>query len=286
MNKKNNINVVVLGADGMLGNAMYKYLNQSNIKTFGTSRKKAPEYYFFDADCFNNNIFKKLLKKFKPDYIINCIGYIRPKNESPEEFKKALMVNSVFPQKLSLACLKFGIKLIHFSTDCVFSGNDGPYTRQDIPDELNIYGLSKFLGETRELPNVTIRTSIIGRELSNNRNLLDWFLGVSEKKVNGYKNVFWNGISTITAAKIVKTIIDKNIEFKKPLIQITSNKVSKYDLLCSFKNIFKKDIIIKPFYGIKSDKTLTPSEEQKKYFSKIIPSIEKQILELKKFYER
>ena len=283
--KKNIKTVLVLGADGMLGNAIFKYFKENNINVIGTSRKNTQEYYFFDVNSFSLSSFEDLLKKYKISYIINCIGYIRPKDNSYEEINNSLLVNSIFPQKLSLVCLKLCIKLIHFSTDCIFSGKRVYYEDCDIPDESNIYGVSKFLGEVKELPNITIRTSIIGREVNNNRNLLDWFLATEEKEVGGYKEVFWNGVSTITVAKIVKKIIDNNIVFEKPIVQIASDKISKYDLLCIFKRIFNKDIIIKPDFSIKSNKTLKASDVQIKYFQEFLLPIEDQILELKNFYE-
>jgi dTDP-4-dehydrorhamnose reductase len=150
---------------------------------------------------------------------------------------------------------------------------------------VGIYCVSKFLGEVRQLPSLTIRTSIIGRELNNNRNLLDWFLSTTSHSVNGFAQVYWNGVSTITIAKIIKLIIEENINFNKPLIQIASDTVTKYDLLCFFKDIFNKDIDIIKYLDTASNKTLIPSIEQEKFFKNLIPPIKNQIEELKKFYE-
>ena len=277
--------VVVLGADGMLGNAIFRYLKTTNIDVIGTSRRNNSSYYFFDAERFTKKSFDLLIKDISPLYVINCIGYIRPNGESLLELRKALILNSIFPQNLSIACLNHNVRLIHFSTDCIFSGNDGPYKDSAQSDEKGIYGMTKFLGEVRQLPNITIRTSIIGRELGGKKNLLDWFLSVNEKEINGFKNVYWNGISTVTAAKIVEKIIRKRIDFEQPIIQVASETVSKYELLNIFKDVYKKDIIINKLPDIKSDKTLILSITQKKFFKNLIPSIREQVRELKKFYE-
>jgi len=283
IDKKNK--VLVLGADGMLGNAVFRYLKERNIDVSGTSRKNITEYDFFNVESFNETVFTSLVERHKPQFIINCIGYIRPNAEDLPEFKKALLINSIFPQNLSIACCKHKIRLIHFSTDCVFSGEDGPYKENDQPDETSLYGVTKLLGEVRQLPNITIRTSLIGRELRGSRNLLDWFLATQEKEINGYKNVLWNGISTITAAKIIYKIIVDEIEFEQPLIQIASETVSKYELLNIFKEVYSKDVVINEFLDINNNRTLIPSSVQEKLFPGMVTSLKEQIEELKNIYE-
>ncbi len=269
----------------MLGNAIKAYfLKNSDFFVVGTNRENVKNSgIFFNIDeNFRENI-QRIIKIEKPEYVLNCIGFIRPTDTS-EDFKKAILINSIFPQILSQICLAGGVRLIHFSTDCIFSGRKGSYSEVDIPDETSIYGVSKYLGELKQLPNLTIRTSIIGRERDVSKNLLDWFLNVTDKKVVGYKNVMWNGVTTLTIAKIMERIIENNLNFEKPLIQITSDKLSKYKLLDSFKEIFQKDVQVIPEEKNISDRTLIPSVEQEKYFQDIIPSIHEQIKELKDFY--
>lgn len=276
-------NVLILGADGMLGNAIYKYLNEKKINAIGTSRKDN-SFLYFNVEEFNYDYLGKLINKHKPEYIINCIGYIRPGDDALS-YKKALIINSVFPQNLSTFCLKNKINLIHFSTDCIFNGDNGPYKEDALADESGIYGVSKFLGEVRELPNITIRTSIIGHEFGSNRNLLNWFLNNEEKEINGFSKVYWNGISTLVAAKVIFKIINDKIKFNKPIIQLASNTVSKYELLNIFKKVYQKEIVINEISNPVINKTLIPSTEQDIFFKDIIKSLDDQIFELKEFYE-
>lgn len=286
MNQNNKkIKVVVLGAEGMLGNAIFKYLKINGIEATGTSRRENSEYHFFDAELFTEQSFGLLVEQIAPAYIINCIGYIRPNGEDASEYKKAIILNSIFPQNLSRACLKHKINLIHFSTDCIFSGKNGPYKDTDLSDEKSIYGVTKFLGEIHDLPNLTIRTSIIGRELGSTKNLLEWFLKTKEKEIIGYRNVYWNGISTVTAAKIIHRIINDDIKFDQPIIQIASEVISKYELLNLFKDIYQKNTIINESSEPESNKTLIPSKVQTEHFQDLILPLYDQVKEIKKFYE-
>lgn len=278
--------VLVLGAEGMLGNAVFRYLRANKeLDVVGTGRRSNTKFHFLDAETFGYEDFSTLVAQYNPSYIVNCIGYIRPAGETLEELKKSLRINSLFPQNLALGCTQHGVRFIHFSTDCVFSGNRGPYSEHAFSDETSIYGVSKFLGEVKSLPHLTIRTSIIGREFGTNRNLLDWFLSAEDSSIRGYTNVFWNGISTVTAAKIVERVISKDIVFDQSVIQIASETMSKYELLQLFKAIYKKDVSIEPHDQAISNKTLVPSNAQATYFSDLIPSLKEQILELKEFYE-
>ncbi len=281
--------ILILGIDGMLGNALARYLEmKDDFIICKTTRKEkvnsnnSAEYFFNVENNFTGKILA-IINATKPSVIINCIGFIRP-DDTREDLDKSILINAFFPQILSQVCFDNKIRLIHFSTDCIFNGRKGEYTELDFPNEKAIYGVSKYLGETKQVPNLTIRTSIIGKEISNQRNLLDWFLATKNSKVKGYRNVFWNGITTITMARIVERIISQDIIFNKPLIQIASNRVSKFELLGYFQEIFKKDIIIEPDDEVISDKTLIPSVEQDMFFNDLVPAIKDQIVELKKLY--
>lgn len=278
--------VLIFGADGMLGNAVYRYLFSFDFDVAGTSRKKDSAYFYFDAEEFKQSSFEDIVKSIKPDYVINCIGLIRPNVNDFSDVNKALLINSVFPKNLSLACNRLGIRLIHFSTDCVFSGSKGNYDYDDMSDEAGIYGMSKFLGETCAPSSLTIRTSIIGLELSGSRNLLNWFLSVGEGEAGGFSEVLWNGITTLTAAKIIKKIIDENLWFDENLIQLTSETVSKLDLLKMVKEIYGLKTKLVANNSVKSDKTLNGWKMQKYYFSEELKGLYEQIRDLKDFYDK
>jgi len=283
------VKVLVLGSDGMLGNAVVKYLSGfPSLRLYKTHKnvnlcKDSRSYSLFIDQGFVVKL-QDLLNKIKPDWIINCLGVIRPGN-SFEDYKNTIVVNSVLPRILSLYCEGGNSKLIHVSTDCVFSGKVGNYGVYDLPDEESVYGISKLLGECSGRNTLTIRTSIIGIEIGTQRNLLNWFLENKEGVVEGYSNVFWNGVTTLTLAKIIQRIINyRDLKFKDPVLQICSQKVSKFDLLNMFNDVFNKKISIIERKDIKSDKTLRSSPEQKELFSDLIPSLEEQLKELKSFY--
>lgn len=285
-NVSGNRTVLILGAEGMLGNAIFSYLKSRGVYVVGTSRKKElTTYEFFEAEKFQEKTLNEWIKKFNPYYILNCIGYIRPLDRSLYELNKLLAINALFPQKLVVACRMHRLRLIQFSTDCVFSGKAGPYDDTALPDETGAYGLSKFLGEIRDLPSITLRTSIIGKELETQRNLLDWFLSCSDAEIQGYTEVWWNGVTTITIAKIVERILNNRMDFSQPIIQLASETINKYQLLNIFRDVYGKKTNIIPFAGITSNKTLIPSVIQKKYFQDLIPPLRNQIIELKEFYQ-
>lgn len=283
------LRVLVLGSDGMLGNAVVKYLSKfSDIELYKThrackSRRGARDFGLVIEQGFVPNLLK-LLDKIKPDWIVNCLGLIRPK-DSFEDYKLAITVNSLLPKVLSLYCEGKNSRVINISTDCVFSGKTGGYKIHDIPDDVSIYGVSKFLGESSGHNTITIRTSIVGIEIGTRRNLLNWFLENEEAKVSGYSNVFWNGVTTLTSAKVIHRIISRNIKFGDPIFHLCSEKLSKFDLLKIFKEVFNKKVVVVEKKDIVSDRTLKPSPIQKKLFSDLIPPLKEQIEELRTFYE-
>ncbi|MCX6730652.1 MAG: SDR family oxidoreductase [Candidatus Roizmanbacteria bacterium] len=275
--------ILVLGAGGMLGSMLFRYLSEKiDFHTIGTLSKNEGEMIPFLVDFTFRKQIQTIVSQIKPDYIINCIGYIRP-NKSYTSFKNALLINAIMPKYLSEYCLLNNIRFIHISTDCVFSGNKGNYSDTDLPDESSIYGITKYLGEACKPPNITLRTSIVGREDKSTKNLLEWFIKTKEEVIDGYSKVLWNGVTTLTLSKIIYRIIKKEIYFNKPLIQIASAPMSKYHLLHIFREVYNKKITIKKNASIKSNKTLLASKEQEKYFSDIIAPLDVQLYELREY---
>jgi len=280
--------VLVLGSDGMLGNAVVKYFSSfKDFQVYKTHRtikssKSSSDLKFVVKEGFVPDLVA-LLDKVKPDWIVNCLGVIRP-DKTFEDYKLSIMANSVLPRVLSLYCESRSSKLIHISTDCVFTGKKGDYLITDIPDEVSVYGVSKFLGESFGRNTVTIRTSIIGIEIGTKRNLLNWFLENKEDVVSGYSNVFWNGVTTLTLAKVIHRIISKKLKIEDNILQVCSEKLSKYDLLNIFSEVFNKEVTIVRESSTKSNKTLEPSLAQKELFSDLIPTLKEQVEALKIFY--
>lgn len=277
---------LLLGSNGMLGNAIEQvFASNPVIDLYTTSREgnKTEKDISFVVDQSVTQSLEKILNQLQPDYVVNAIGLIRPGKSETDQYN-AFFINSYFPRILSKIVENKKTFFIHVSTDCVFDGKKGDYTESDIPNELGVYGLSKYLGETSGSKSLTIRTSIIGREKGTTRNLLDWFLSETSPKVTGYRNVIWNGVTTITLSKIISRIIERDLRFERPVIQVASEKISKYDLLHLFKDIFEKNISIDIDEINKSDKSIVPTPEQEIHFSDLIGTLSDQIRELKASY--
>lgn len=244
--------ILIFGIGGMLGHKIFMQTQKlPDFEVFGTIRdKSSPSIFkdsrniFFNINCENLNLVRMVVESVKPDLVINCIGLIKQKiDDTPQSIALAFKINSLFPQKLSLYSRKYNFRLIHFSTDCIFSGEKGNYNIYDIPDSNDIYGQSKYLGEIYAPNNLTIRTSIIGHELNSSLSLVDWFLS-QEKEVYGYKNAIFSGLPTVEIAEILLKYIIKNKNLNG-LIHLGGHPISKYDLLVLISKQYNKKIIVK-----------------------------------------
>ncbi len=246
--------ILILGSNGMLGSTLYKYLKyKKNIHVLGTSRE-SKRIRGQDKNIilkFDVNFLKSLEKKIRtisPDIIINCIGIVKSeviKHKSTYVYK----INSKLPKFLNYISKKNNFKLIHISTDCVFSGLKKNYSEKHKPDPKDLYGKSKLNGEFSSRKNLVIRTSIIGHEINNKRGLLEWF-PKQKKDVYGYKNAYFSGLTTYEISKIIynKILFNKKIF---GLYHISGNKISKYKLLQKIKKIYKLKLnLIKENYFI------------------------------------
>jgi len=272
--------VLVLGSTGMLGSMVFNYLNNySTFETTATSRNnRAKAEYFNVFNFLNEPQNNKFLKKY--DYIINCIGIIKPycKDDDMEGVKTAIEVNSLFPHKLSEFLEDSDAKIIQIATDCVYSGISGKYKENDPHDALDAYGKSKSLGEVQKSNLLNIRCSIIGPEKKSHLSLLDWFLNQPPKAdLTGFAHHHWNGITTLQFAQLCRQLIDDNL-FKK-LIEtnyvhhyLPNQTVNKYELLNIFTEVFKKDYRIKRVDNIGDpvDRTLATNYDLLKPQNKIL----------------
>jgi dTDP-4-dehydrorhamnose reductase len=274
MNKR----VLLLGANGMLGRYVHKYLNEHNIEVYPITRK--------DADLSQDN-FKIYIPFDLSDYIIvNCAGIIKSRKDvDPTEYIK---VNSLIPHKLQELAESAGTKLIHITTDCVFNGlkpiirNDeyyDGYLESDTHTPEDVYGKTKSLGEPENACN--IRTSIIGEELENKRSLIEWVKSNKQGKISGYNNHFWNGITCLQLAKVIHTIIDQELYWKGVRHIFTPGKpCTKYLLLDYINYIYDLDIVIDKVNDRNYEhlnRTLKSNFKENKIFN--IPDIQKQIEE-------
>jgi len=196
-------------------------------------------------DALDFSSLHKTLAKEKPSYLINCIGIVKQRNEGKMAIP-SITINSLFPHLLADWAATWGGRLIHFSTDCVFSGKKGNYFEADPSDAEDLYGKSKFLGEVSNAPNaLTLRMSIIGRELSHFKSLLEWFLTQKGKQVKGFKKVIYSGVTTNYIAELVGKIISDHPKLSG-LYQVTAPAINKHDLLTCIRDAYKLDIEIVP----------------------------------------
>ena len=195
-----------------------------------------------------------IVEEIKPDVVVNCIGNIKQLPTAKDPIV-AIEVNSLFPHHLARLCNTAGIRLIHMSPDCVFSGKKGCYTEEDAPDPEDLYGRSKLLGEVCTGGSLTLRTSMIGRELDSQRGLLEWFLAQEGKRVQGYVNAIFSGITTLTLDRVLGDIIDADEELSG-LYHLSSEAISKHYLLVKLQEYFGLHIEIEPYEEYHCDRSL------------------------------
>ena len=239
--------VLVLGSAGLIGHQIYNYLKGSDnyeLQNISYRNKMQIDTILLNARDEKNLIDK--ITSIRPQYIINCIGILINKSTSDPE--NSIFLNSYMPHRLARLANKINAKLIHISTDCVFSGDKKePYIETDEKDGRGVYAKTKGLGEIISDKHLTLRTSIVGPQLNNDGDeLFHWFMGQSGQ-IPGYMKSIWSGVTTTELAKAVKWSIDHHIT---GLYHVTNNSsISKYDLLKLFQKYTKKDIIIKPYIG-------------------------------------
>jgi dTDP-4-dehydrorhamnose reductase len=253
------VKILILGSTGMLGSAVGKwFLDQGDrYETTLTHRNKDVAMQHYDDnnlvyfDCLESDVTDLNLSKY--DYVINCIGTIKPFMDSNP--LAAIRINSVFPWILANNCNKSNTKLIHITTDCVYSGTKGQYTEEDGADALDAYGKSKSLGEPNTC--MTLRTSIIGEEIHKNASLIEWVKGQRGNVINGYTNHDWNGVTTKEYAKVCDKIITSGL-YENGCFHVHSpHPVSKYELVSLIGNKFDLELTVNAFEApIKIDRTL------------------------------
>lgn len=205
-------------------------------------------------DAFSQKSIVKAFDQVQPEVVVNCIGIIKKLEES-ESHVPAITINALLPHWLAGLCQERGIRLIHISTDCVFSGKTGSYTEEDLPDPYDLYGRTKLLGEINGKDCLTLRTSIIGRELKRSVGLLEWLLSQRRKTIQGYKYAKFTGFITSEMAFILADIVANHPDLQG-LYHISSEPISKYDLLGMIKKTLNMEVTINEYTGIFIDRSL------------------------------
>ena len=266
------IKVLILGSTGLIGHQVYNYLqDNSDYELFNISYRKKLQEDTILLDIRDEKEFLEAIENIEPNIIVNCIGIlINGANKDPEN---AIFINSYMPHRLKILANKIDAKLIHISTDCVFSGDKKePYIERDEKDGKDTYSKAKGLGEIIDTTNLTLRTSVIGPELKNNgEELFHWFMN-QKGTINGFTKAIWSGVTTLELAKAVKWAIQNNIT---GLYHITNNtSINKYDLLNLFKKYTKKEIVINDIEGKNIDKSFIDTRKEINY---IIPSYDEMV---------
>lgn len=289
--------IIILGADGMLGHRLcLEMVKERNFEVHATTRtgswnenvlREFPDLKLIrihpSGDIRSEENLDKVITNAKPRVLINAIGVIKQrKNEN--QILDCIDLNARFPHLLENRCKKKSIRLIHFSTDCVFSGKKGNYNEEDFKDAVDIYGKSKSFGEVDGENSLTLRTSIVGWELKGYCGLFEWFSRQRGKRVPGYKKAIYNGVTTTALARLVAKILIEHTDLNG-IFQVSSNPISKYDLLSQLKEMMEwSDIEILSDESFVCDRTLSNNFFQKTT-QWIAPSWSEMLQELKKEWE-
>lgn len=255
--------LLVLGGAGMLGHKMVQALGPIFPETWWTSRNDRvisflpQERWVNGLDVMDWPVVEALLERLRPVWVVNCVGVIKQRAAAASPIP-SITVNALLPHRLADATARWGGRVVHFSTDCVFSGRRGHYTESDQSDAEDLYGRSKFLGEVATPNALTLRTSIIGRELANHQSLLDWFLLGGNTKVRGFRRVWWSGVTTNHLAGLVAEVIQRP-EPLSGVYQVSSGRISKYDLLLRIRDAYGLRIEVDPDDGPANDRSLDGS---------------------------
>lgn len=281
--------ILILGASGMVGHTLFTLMQKRGFEVYGTTRniEKLPLNFIetFWGTLYQVNRIEdifQLINNLRPTILINAIGLIKQtKCAFASEY---VIINSYLPCKLA-ELFSNSMRIIHFSTDCVFDGKKGNYTEKDNPNATDIYGKTKAIGEIIYKNCLTLRLSVIGHEIKDKKNLLEWFLNLPENStIKGYGKAIFSGITTVELEKVLSEIILPNKEIEG-LYHISSLPISKYDLLTLVKNIYNKNIKIEKDEDFTIDRSLN-SEKFKKEFGYSFPSWENMIKNLYDYYKK
>lgn len=257
--------VLVLGVTGMLGNAVFKLFSaDKQLDVFATMRSASGLRYFTaeshsrlltGIDVLNHDELVAALTQVKPDVVINCVGLIKQLADANDPLT-ALPINAMLPHRLSKLCWLAGARLVHVSTDCVFSGRQGGYRESDTSDAEDLYGKSKFIGEVQDAAHaITLRTSVIGHELNSHYALIDWFLAQSGP-IKGFSKAIFSGLPTVELARIIKDYVVPRPELSG-LYHVAAQPINKFDLLGLVAQQYGKEIEIRKDDAFVIDRSLS-----------------------------
>jgi len=279
------LRILILGGDGMLGHQLFKTLSaRHDVRvTLRQGFSAYKEFNLFSAENAYERVevgsvdrLIEVLGEFRPGAVVNAVGIVKQRSAAKESIP-GLEINSLFPHRLAGLCKAAGLRLVHMSTDCVFSGRKGNYRENDPSDAEDLYGRTKYLGEVSDAHCMTLRTSIIGKELSRKQGLLEWFVSQKER-VQGFKNAIFSGFTTLELSRIIEGVLVEHPE-KGGLYHVSSDPISKFDLLTLIKKTMGLNIEIVPVEEPRLDRSLD-STRFRREFHYTPPSWETMVREL------
>jgi dTDP-4-dehydrorhamnose reductase len=258
--------ILIVGGTGMLGHRLWMDLSTTN-DVWGTVRGKADSLpplkgivranICENVDALHFETVQRVVESIKPDVVINCVGLIKQRENAKEPIL-AIDINTRFPHLLAALCKQQDARLIHISTDCVFDGKKGMYKESDPTDARDLYGRTKALGEVDYLDDgLTIRTSLIGREINTRYSLLEWFLSQTGK-VKGFQKAIFSGFPTGAVSQFLQDVILPRMDLHG-LYHVAAEPINKYDLLLLFKEAYNKPIEVEPDTVMTIDRSLDAS---------------------------
>jgi len=241
--------ILIIGANGMLGHVLMQW-QQPGITIAGTLRGETPAPFsclrdkqlFYGVECSDTQRLLEVFEQFRPNAVVNCAGLIKHRDEAVNT-AQMIATNALFPHILAGLCRAHNTRLIQISTDCIFSGAQGPYTEQHRADAGDIYGMTKYLGEINDSKNLTIRTSIIGHELQVKRSLLEWAISQRGRTITGFDGTLYSGLTTTELARVLMLVITQHPKLHG-LYHVAGPAISKYALLGLMNHALSLDLTI------------------------------------------
>jgi dTDP-4-dehydrorhamnose reductase len=258
--------ILVLGASGMLGNAVLRYFAaHTDHEVVGSIRAEGArgllplnvqDNVVSAGSVDDPDMLARLFDRTKPTVVINCVGLVKQLDEANDPLS-AIPINSILPHRLARLCSLVGARLVHLSTDCVFSGAKGMYSESDVPDAYDVYGRTKLLGEVSYAHTITLRTSIIGHELKGSSSLIGWFLA-QQGSVKGFSRAVFSGLPTVEIARIVNEHVLPDAGLHG-LYHLSADPIDKYQLLQLVANVYGKETDIVEDQSLVIDRSLDSS---------------------------
>jgi dTDP-4-dehydrorhamnose reductase len=256
--------ILILGGTGMMGHMACRVFQQRH-EVFATCRRSLAvhprwvhlyedTHFYEDVNCLDQGRLEQVFSDCHPDAVLNCIGIVKQLKEANDPLI-TIPINALLPHELAQLCDSHGARLIHLSTDCVFSGKRGNYRENDIPDPVDLYDRSKLLGEIDYGRHLTIRTSMIGRQLYGSSGLVEWLLAQRGRTVNGYTRAIYSGLTTAALCQVILQILDEYPHLKG-VYHVSSDPVSKFELLSQLNHRIDLGISIKPYDEYRCDRSL------------------------------